>query len=64
MKAFRGFLIGLLLTTGLIVGLHFVHAQETQAGYPSNTFWLSVSNISGGQINFVLQNTLPGSKHN
>ena len=63
MKATGVILTGLLLITGLIVGLHLLHAQQIETGYSSNTFWLSVSNISGGQISFVLQNTLPGSNY-
>lgn len=56
MKATRGILTGLLLVTGTLTGLYFLHAQETST--PS--FFLSVSNVSNGQINFVLQNTSPG----
>jgi hypothetical protein len=53
MKAFRSCLTGLLLATGLIIGLHFLHAQDvatfTQAGAASltdtNVDWDSLSDL-------------------
>jgi hypothetical protein len=57
MKAFRNILTGLLLASGLIVGLCFLHAQQTTApiqtrlvpafNLTTDSLWLQ---ITGGHI--------------
>ena len=67
MKAFRSFPTGWLLVTGLVVGLHFLHAQPAvppaQYGAASPAFnfstdslWLQIIGITNGVASLTLNN--------
>ena len=67
MKTFRDILTGLLLTTGLIVGLSFLHAQETGApiqtrsasafSFATNLLWLQIIGVTNDTAYLILNNT-------
>ncbi len=67
MKVFRNFLTGLLLVTGLIVGLCFLHAQEAATpiqsrlapafDFTTNSLWLQIDGLSNGLAYLTLNGT-------
>jgi len=67
MKAFKNFLTGVLLVTGLIVGLCFLHAQEAvtpiQArlapafDFTTDSLWLQIDGLSNGLAYLTLYGT-------
>ena len=67
MKTFRDILTGLLLATGLIVGLSFLHAQETGApiqtrsasafSFATNSLWLQIIGVTNDTAYLILNNT-------
>jgi hypothetical protein len=67
MKTFRDILSGLLLATGLIIGLGFLHAQETGApiqtgsasafDFATNSLWLQIIGVTNDTAYLILNNT-------
>ena len=67
MKVFRRFPTGWLLVIGLVVGLHFLDAQQAEMPVPHGTaspildsstdsLWLQITGITNGVANLILNN--------